>query len=292
MKILFTLLFSTFFSLLFGQQKEIPAMGNVFWKISNTNNKEVSYLFGTIHLIDKDKYVLPKTITKRLIKSDLVIMEIADLDDQTGMLEMITLKNGRMTDILSPIQKDSLYAYTKNNFGLDSTMFEKTMGKFKPVFFLQLPYASLLMACESYDKNINKIANEAKIPIVGLETAKEQLSYFDNLSKDLQAKMVMEVIHDTSDFVKTWNNMQELYLNQQVSDMMTFNSSGADVMKFYENTLSSERNRKWMNTLIDQLKEKSTFIAVGAGHLPDEEGLVNLLRQEGFIVSPVQIKLK
>jgi uncharacterized protein YbaP (TraB family) len=291
MKVLLTILIAFFSGFIFSQVKEIPAMGNVFWEISNKDNKNVSYLFGTIHLIDKDKYVLPKTVTKRLEKSDLVIMEIANLDDQSGMMEMITLKKGRMTDVLSKIQRDSLYDFTERKFGMDSSMFESSMGKFKPVFFMQLPYASLLMRCESYDKNLNALALVKDIPIEGLETAEEQLGYFDNLSSEMQAKMIMQVIHDTSDLKKTWNDMQELYLNQQVSDMLTFNSGGADVMQFYEKTLSSDRNLRWIKTLSTRLNEKSTFIAVGAGHLPGDEGLINLLRKEGFIVSPVQIKL-
>jgi uncharacterized protein YbaP (TraB family) len=291
MKVLLTILIAFFSGFIFSQVKEIPAMGNVFWEISNKDNKNVSYLFGTIHLIDKDKYVLPKTVTKRLEKSDLVIMEIANLDDQSGMMEMITLKKGRMTDVLSKIQRDSLYDFTERKFGMDSSMFESSMGKFKPVFFMQLPYASLLMRCESYDKNLNALAQMKDIPIEGLETAEEQLGYFDNLSSEMQAKMIMQVIHDTSDLKKTWNDMQELYLNQQVSDMLTFNSGGADVMQFYEKTLSSDRNLRWIKTLSTRLNEKSTFIAVGAGHLPGDEGLINLLRKEGFIVSPVQIKL-
>tara|TARA_R110000737_G_scaffold345455_1_gene373978 strand:+ start:54426 stop:55304 length:879 start_codon:yes stop_codon:yes gene_type:complete len=291
MKVLLTILIAFFSGFIFSQVKEIPAMGNVFWEISNKDNKNVSYLFGTIHLIDKDKYVLPKTVTKRLEKSDLVIMEIANLDDQSGMMEMITLKKGRMTDVLSKIQRDSLYDFTERKFGMDSSMFESSMGKFKPVFFMQLPYASLLMRCESYDKNLNALAQMKDIPIEGLETAEEQLGYFDNLSSEMQAKMIMQVIHDTSDLKKTWNDMQELYLNQQVSDMLTFNSGGADVMQFYEKTLSSDRNLRWIKTLSTRLNEKSTFIAVGAGHLPGDEGLINLLRKEAFIVSPVQIKL-
>jgi uncharacterized protein YbaP (TraB family) len=36
------------------------------------------------------------------------------------------------------------------------------------------------------------------------------------------------------------------------------------------------------------LKEKSTFVAVGAGHLPGEMGIINLLRKQGFIVEAVK----
>jgi uncharacterized protein YbaP (TraB family) len=292
MKIIFIFLFVFFLSHLFGQETEMPAMGSVFWKISSTNNKEVSYLFGTIHLIDQNKYILPKIVSKRLAKSDLLIMEIADMDNQSGMLEMITLKEGRMTDVLNPDQKDSLYSYTDKKFGLDSSMFESLMGKFKPIFFLQLPYAPLVLKSESYDLNINKIARLEGIKIQGLETAEEQLGYFDNLSNEIKAEMIMHVVRDTSNLYQVWDDLQEMYLKQQVSDMVTLNTGSADIVAFYEKTLSSDRNKKWVVTLTKYLDEKSVFIAVGAGHLPGKDGLINLLQKEGYTVSPVQIKLK
>jgi uncharacterized protein YbaP (TraB family) len=38
--------------------------------------------------------------------------------------------------------------------------------------------------------------------------------------------------------------------------------------------------QKWMS-------ENSIFVAVGAGHLPGEDGLINLLKREGYRVEPL-----
>lgn len=53
--------------------------------------------------------------------------------------------------------------------------------------------------------------------------------------------------------------------------------------------LVSGRNRKWIPAIDSNIKECSCLIAVGAGHLPGEEGLINLLRKEGYDVRPVNI---
>jgi uncharacterized protein len=292
MKYISVFLFVLILSNLFGQEEEIPAMGNVFWEISKENNKKVSYLFGTIHLIDKDKYVFPKIVGKRLEIADLLYMEIADMENPSNMVEMITLKEGRMSDILNSSQKDSFYTYTSSKLGMDSAIFENTLGKFKPFFFLQLPFASLVLNTESYDININKKARKAGIEIKGFESVEQQIGYFDKLSNDMKAEMIMQVIRDTANTQQEWETLQEMYLNQQISDMVTFNTGRADINAFYERTLSEERNKRWVSTLSKDLSEKSLFIAVGAGHLPGKEGLVHLLREEGYRVSPIQIKLK
>jgi uncharacterized protein len=284
--------FLTFFAHAQENETNPIAEEGVFWKITYPNSKQSSYIFGTIHLIDKEKYNLPKSVSKQLEKADLLVMEIADLDDQRMAMEMLMLKSGRMTDILNPAQKDSLYHYIEQRFGLDSTNFEKTMGKFKPIFFLQLPYTSLVISSESYDVNINHLAMEKGIPIHGLETMQEQLSFFDDLSDELKAEMVMQVVRDTSDLKKEWNKFQTLYLNQQLSDMSSFDSGNIDGMAFYDKTLLSGRNEKWMHYLSTELKDKSVFIAVGAGHLAGQKGLLNLFKEAGYTVTRVQIKLK
>jgi uncharacterized protein YbaP (TraB family) len=34
--------------------------------------------------------------------------------------------------------------------------------------------------------------------------------------------------------------------------------------------------------------KKPTFFAVGAGHLPGEQGVINLLKAEGYTVTPIR----
>jgi len=47
------------------------------------------------------------------------------------------------------------------------------------------------------------------------------------------------------------------------------------------------RNRRWMQSLQFVLRTKPTLIAVGAGHLPGEQGMLTLLKKAGFTLKPV-----
>lgn len=47
------------------------------------------------------------------------------------------------------------------------------------------------------------------------------------------------------------------------------------------------RNMEWAKQLPELMKSNTCFIAVGALHLPGENGLINLLRKEGYKVKPV-----
>jgi hypothetical protein len=37
------------------------------------------------------------------------------------------------------------------------------------------------------------------------------------------------------------------------------------------------------------MQDKSCFVAVGAGHLGGENGLINLLKKQGYSVEPISI---
>jgi uncharacterized protein YbaP (TraB family) len=49
------------------------------------------------------------------------------------------------------------------------------------------------------------------------------------------------------------------------------------------------RNIRMTERVIPLIRQKSTFIAVGSGHLPGMEGIIALLRKEGFAVEPERI---
>ena len=47
------------------------------------------------------------------------------------------------------------------------------------------------------------------------------------------------------------------------------------------------RNKNWIPEISKYAKEKPTFFGVGAGHLPGENGVINLLRKAGYTVKAV-----
>ncbi|HEY5392984.1 MAG TPA: TraB/GumN family protein, partial [Hanamia sp.] len=55
----------------------------------------------------------------------------------------------------------------------------------------------------------------------------------------------------------------------------------------YDDLLLKDRNKNWVEQLNTIMKRESVFVAVGAGHLVGENGLVSLLRKEGYTVEPL-----
>jgi uncharacterized protein YbaP (TraB family) len=79
------------------------------------------------------------------------------------------------------------------------------------------------------------------------------------------------------------------YKNQKLSEIEKYSDKMQEIfgVKLSED-VSEGRNLKWMEHIPSLIKEKPSFIAVGARHLPGKYGLINLLRKEGYIVEPVK----
>ena len=84
-----------------------------------------------------------------------------------------------------------------------------------------------------------------------------------------------------------FTTMIKYYKDQNVDALYKLITSSPDIAG-HEAELISGRNIKWMNKLMFEMKDQTCFVAVGAGHLGGEKGLLQLLRQEGYTLEAVK----
>ena len=58
----------------------------------------------------------------------------------------------------------------------------------------------------------------------------------------------------------------------------------------WKSQVIDERNNYWMKEIPGLIEENSCFIAVGAGHLGGEKGIINQLRELGYTVNRIRNK--
>lgn len=117
------------------------------------------------------------------------------------------------------------------------------------------------------------------------------MGIFDSIPLKTQAEMLVKSIKSVNSGASEFKAMVELYKSQDIEAMagtMKSDSSGENEMGKYENILLTTRNKNWIPLIGKNSATKSTFYAVGAGHLGGETGVVNLLRKEGFTVKALK----
>ena len=144
-------------------------------------------------------------------------------------------------------------------------------------------------SAESYEKTIMKIQKESKIKLEGLETIEEQLGIFDDMTDEEQAEMVMEAIRKDGESEKMILDMMKIYRRQNIDSLYLMSHEEGETIANKEDEFLSNRNHKWIPKINSMIADRRVFIAVGAGHLGGKEGVLNLLREEGYTITPLKL---
>lgn len=251
-------------------------------------DKKVSYLFGTIHMIPDSAYYFPAKLDKIVSKSDEVILEVSNLNAQSITADMVALDSGSCFDIFSPAQKDSILRWGADLLGITPEQFEKGFEKRKPFLLMQLSLQKVITGkTRMIDMEIESKAKQNKIPVSGLETLEFQLAMFDKMPASQVAEGIMSAVRNPEEAEIGYKKMVELYVSQNIETL-------ADYILNHEQTgqsseeLLDKRNLNWIPKMEELMKTKSCFFAVGAGHLGGPNGVIQLLRQKGYEVTPVR----
>lgn len=259
----------------------------LLWEITGNGIKGSSFLFGTIHMICPDDFVIGRELSGSFGKADKVYMEV-DMDDPDlplKTLELSQLKTRKLSDLFSPDDYTKLNQFFKDSIGMPLTL----LNTMKPLVLLSLLTMKTL-ACttpQSYEQTFVRMAKDQKKEVSGLETIEEQVQIFDDIPDSIQVKMVMGYVNGFNEQKKEFNGLVNLYKQEKLDSLYNMIVSAPD-MAGAEETLLFKRNEKWLPIIENTMKELSGFFAVGAGHLGGPRGLINLFRLKGYSVKPLK----
>ncbi|MCJ8289397.1 MAG: TraB/GumN family protein [Crocinitomicaceae bacterium] len=269
----------------------------LLWKIEGNGIKTKSYLFGTVHLIDKEQFFFPKKLQKIVSKSDVLTMEIAGLPEPMEALRLSMLEEGSFFDFFTEEQTDSIFVWVEEHTSISQTGFRMMVGKMRPfvvsIMLTELDETNPNRGMEnkkSYEVELEVIAENKKLEIKGLETVAEQLGLFNALSDDQQVEMVMATIRSESNSgLEEIEKIMTLFADQDIDGLYQLIADDTGSMKGMNDILLDDRNKRWIPLIEQMITEKSTFIAVGAGHLGGPNGVIRLLEAKGYTLTPIEL---
>ena len=263
----------------------------LLWRISGKDLKTPSYLFGTIHMICGNDIQLSDSLKSAIRQSDKVYLEL-DMDNIFELMGVITKMKMKGDTTLADLLTAAEYEKVKSFFKTQKTLIPFSMLEtYKPL----VAASTLMQASIDCDNAISLeqlIMQEAKSKnkkINGLETMSYQMSIFDSIPYKLQAKQLVEYVDNYGkDDNKELEELSEAYRKQQLSKLEELTKKEDMGMERFTEILLYQRNINWVNKLKDLLSNNALVIAVGAGHLPGERGVINLLKKAGYKVEPVK----
>ncbi|GGF27000.1 TraB/GumN family protein [Flavobacterium limi] len=270
-----------FFSAAVQAQKESPKLENsLLWEVSGNGLSKPSYLYGTIHMICGSDYFLSDKTKKAFETSEKLVLEI-NMSDPKEMTDMQQIAMGKepLSKTLSPENLSKLDNILKNN-----GMTIQQLDNFK-LFTIMSLISMKSFGCNDlkfYEMNFIEIANQRKLPIIGLETVNSQMEAFAKSYTDTE---MIDALKESSK--EETAKLVSQYKEENIAAIYDAFSENKSMSKKTKEIILDNRNENWIDQLPNLMKNESLFIAVGSAHLAGQSGVINLLRKAGYTVKAI-----
>jgi uncharacterized protein YbaP (TraB family) len=260
---------------------------SLLWEVSGNGLKSPSYVFGTFHIICKSDFTV-STVLKNKIKSTKQFYGELNMSEIEGMQLQMAMKMLMKDKTIESMMDADDYKKMSDAFQKETNMSFSMFNKLKP-FMSQSVLAMNMISCEDKiqpETEFAKIAKDNKLPIFGLETLDDELKAIDKIPLDSQVNDLKNMLLNFDSAKLEMRQMIDLYKKRNTDSLYKFISKSVDGSST-ERELLIMRNKNWLPVIVKAMKEKSSFFAVGAGHLGGEHGILNLLRKQGYRLTPV-----
>jgi uncharacterized protein YbaP (TraB family) len=281
----------------------------LLYKISGNDLEKPSYIIGTHHLANVGFVEKINGVKEALTETEQVYGELkwdamANPDSLKAMQERMMLPEGQtLKTILTPEQYKRLDAFmtAKMGAGMSNPMVEAQMGKLTPMALVtQFQMLLFLMnhmgefdPSSTFDQYFQAQAQKNNLPCGGLETMSFQARVlYGSTPMERQVEQLMCLIDNEQFNVQMLEEMTKAFYAQDLDALKKAMDvklgTSCDSTPEEEAALIDNRNADWLTKMPAIMKQAPTFFAVGAGHLPGEKGVLQLLRNAGYTVEGVK----
>lgn len=290
---------------------QVPFHRGLLWQVDKDG--VTSYIFGTMHLYSPRHSPSMRRLRPLIERVDQVFVEFTKSDmaqlerrltTDTGLISIT--QGPSLLERLGPEAWDRLKEALKP-YQIPPFMTAKMQPWFLGFTMMTPPCAlpDIVAKRPGVDKMIETAADHAGRPVASLDRLDDMLTRLagdplDQQVEELRWSLQLELptsygnaglvdFYFSEDVQVIWENAQVelegISKSLSTEDAQRLQHFVGDMMA----DLIAGRNHLWMKQLSAELVERSTLVAVGAMHLPGEEGVLRLLEQAGFTVTALSM---
>lgn len=286
----------------------ITVQAQLLWKVSGNGLQKPSYIIGTYHLApvsftDSIKGLKAAMDATEQVYGELVMADLTSPENMQKMQTAMLLPDGQTLDkLFTADEMTRINALVKSVLGVDMTnpMVAQQLGKLTP-YALQVQLGVLIYLKkhpgfnpnEGFDSYFQKEAAAKGKGVGGLETFDFQINTLYKSATMERQKQLLLCMADNLEFTEEQTeNVVKAFFTQDLDGiekaMDAKLNNTCDGTPEEKETLIYSRNDNWMKQMPEIMKQKGTFFAVGAGHLPGERGLLAQLKKAGYTVEGIK----
>lgn len=272
----------------------ITSNAQLLWKVSGNGLKNSSYILGTHHVASSDicDMIAGFDAAYKAIEQVYGEVETEKMNSATAQMKILSNsfmpKGQKMSSLFTEEQAVKINEFLKPILGAELPAFDK----FKPVTLtsmIQVLLAQKLFpdfdAKKAIDSHMQAKAKKDNKATKGLETIEFQINLLYGTPLEDQAKELLEMAEMGPKAEESIIQLTESYLKQDLDALLKIMMEDSEPEELED--ILYARNRNWIGLMKDIMTQAPTMFVVGAGHLPGDLGVLNLLNKEGYEVEPV-----
>lgn len=262
-----------------------PAPSPLLYEITGPQGDVEGWMLGTIHALPDGVDWRTGQIDQIIDEADLLVVEIANLDDQEKIADVFTelaMSPGlpALEQRLAPSDRPALFDLIDRS------------GRSQSEFTAIETWAAAFILAQAGaqgnpDNGVDRIVIRefAGRDVREFEGAVDQLTIFDTLSEENQREMLSGVVEESASLRDDPNRMRNAWLTGDLDTLELATKTGMLADRELRAAILVDRNRNWMRQLTAILRApERPLVAVGAAHLVGEDGLPELLEESGYSV--------
>lgn len=260
----------------------------ILWQIERAGLRP-SYLLGTIHSDDSRIISIPDIIRQKLRQADSFVAELKmdSFSMQAGSRLMFLPPGQTLASLIGERRYQRCVALLAG-YGMSAEVIQR-MKPWAVVVTLSMPKSRTGIVL---DQQLYQEAERYGKKTYGLETSREQVAVFEAFSLQQQIVMLDDAINEFDRLPMLFDELLRYYLQRDLSGLQRssekYMQQGDSVIaKSFKQKVLLDRNYMMVRRMQPRLLEGNSFIAVGALHLPGDEGILRLLERQGYKVTAV-----
>lgn len=275
------------FGFIFEKGRAQTPNNSLLWEINGNGLEKPSFIFGSFHIMCKADFEISTTLSNKLAETKQFYGELK-LDDPT-MQQQMAMKMILQGNSLSTLIGDSGFTNLNTQFQKITGMPLQLFNNYKPFMALSLLVMSSIPCSDKIQPETEfvNIAKKMNMPIYGLETIDDEINAIDREPLDSQINSLQKIILNYDSVKNVMQEMTAVYQRRDIDSLYSYmknNGTGGD----FEVDLLINRNKNWLPVIQKAMKQMASFFVVGAGHLGGQEGIINLLKKKGYLLTPIK----
>jgi len=262
----------------------------LFWAI-NRDGEPAGHLLGTIHSEDPRVLDFSVGFIDVLGSNQVFAMEmVPDLPTLQRLTEFMQYQDGSTLESRVGAERYAKLQSVLSQYQVPSDWIRR-MKVWAAMMTLSVPPPETGFFM---DFSLSLRAAGAGLKVVGLETLEQQLSFLEDMPMGQQLELLDQAIAENEKVREIHQQMVDSYL---AGDLVALKAQTEEQLDQLEPDAKQYflkhgivlRNRRMLEALLPHLLVNRVFVAVGALHLPGETGLIELLRAQGYQLTPLPL---